>query len=155
MKRLVAALAIGAFTAVGAIAEPLNIAVEHAWARATPKGAKTGAAYITLVNSGTRDDRLLQVTSPVAESVQFHSETNDNGVMKMRMLAAVTVDPGAQVTLKPGGIHMMLLGLKQPLKEGQTISLTLTFEKAGDIAATARVGSIAAMDDPEAHANGG
>jgi copper(I)-binding protein len=155
VKRLIAALAICAFTAVSAMAEPSNIAVEHAWARATPKGATTGAAYITLVNTGASDDRLLRATSPVAETIQFHSETNDNGVMKMALLPTIAVGSGAQVTLKPGGAHMMLVGLRQPLKEGQTIPLTLTFEKAGDITTTAQVGSIAAMHDPEAHANGG
>ena len=129
--------------------------VEHAWARATPKGAITGAAYVTLVNNGVSDDRLLGVTSPAAESIQFHSETNDNGVMRMVQLPALDVRPGTPVVLKPGGIHMMLLHLKQQLNEGEPIPLALSFERAGTIEVMARVGKVGAMNDPATLAGGG
>ncbi len=157
MRPIVAALAIaiGTLAPASAMAESSSMAVEHAWARATPKAATTGAAYVTLVNNGTGDDRLVGASTPVAEKVQFHSETNENGVMKMRQLLTLDVSPAAPVVLKPGGIHMMLVGLKQQLKEGQALPLTLTFEKAGSIGTTARVGKIGAMEDPDPHADGG
>jgi periplasmic copper chaperone A len=110
-----------------------SVAVEDAWARATPIRAETGVIYMTLVNGGIVGDRLLGATTPMAERVEFHSNMNDNGVMKMRELSTIGVAPGARVILKPSGTHAMLLGLKQPLKEGQSFPITLTFEKAGKI----------------------
>jgi len=108
-----------------------SILVDHPWARATPAGAKTGAAYMTLINNGSAGDRLLGATTPVADKIQFHSVTEDNGVSRMREMHDVAVAPGARVAFSPGGMHVMLVGLKQPLKEGQTFPLSLTFEKAG------------------------
>jgi copper(I)-binding protein len=157
MKRVILALAVAISTLgpITALAGPNSIAVEHAWARATPKSASTGAAFVTLVNNGTSDDRLLGVTSPAAERTQLFSESIDNGVMKMTQLLSLDLHPGTPVVFKPGGIHMMLMGLKQPLSEGQTFPLTLTFEKAGVIEATVAVGKIGAIDDTAAHAKAG
>src|SRR6266446_8811037 len=107
------------------------IVVDHPWARATPAGAKTGAAYMTLINNGSSGDRLMGATTPVADAVQFHSVSEENGVSRMREMHDVAVAPGARVTFSPGGMHVMLVELKQPLKEGQTFPLSLTFEKAG------------------------
>jgi copper(I)-binding protein len=123
-----------------------NITVEHAWARATPKGAPNAAAYLTLVNNGSEPDRLIGASSPVADDIQFHEELEENGVSKMRALETIDVAPGASVVLKPSGLHLMLR-IKQQLKEGDTFPLTLTFEKAGPIEATVRVGKVGAMDD--------
>jgi copper(I)-binding protein len=125
-------LACGSQVRAQAVTES-SVAVEDAWARATPVRAETGVIYMTLVNGGTVGDRLLGATTPMAEKVEFHSNMNGNGVMKMRELSAIVVAPGARVTLKPSGTHAMMIGLKQPLKEGQSFPLTLTFEKAGKI----------------------
>src|SRR5215471_20692066 len=96
-----------------------TIVIENPWARATPGGAKTGATYVTLVNNGTSGDRLLGATTPVADKVQFHSTSEEGGVSRMRETRAVEVAPGDQVAFSPsGGMHIMLVGLKQPLKEG-------------------------------------
>jgi len=156
MKRIIVALAIaiGVFATATAEADPGSIAVEHAWARATPKGAVTGAGYVTLVNNGTSDDRLLGATSPIATTIQFHSESSENGVMKMAQLPALDLHPGQPVVLKPSGIHMMMLGLKQQLQEGQSFPLTLTFEQAGSVEVTVRIGKVGAMDDPGVGAGG-
>src|SRR6516165_245902 len=111
---------------------PANpIVVDQPWARATPPGAKTGAAYMTLVNNGTAADRLLSATTPLADKVEFHKETEERGVSRMREVPSVEVQPGAKVTFKPAETHMMMIGLKQPLKEAQTLPLTLQFESAG------------------------
>jgi copper(I)-binding protein len=157
MRNIVAVitLAIGLSAIGSATAGASGIAAEHAWARATPKGATVGAAYVTLVNNGSDDDRLVGASSPTADAVQFHSETNDDGVMKMARLAALDVRPGTPVVFKPGSIHIMLLGLKQQLREGESIPLTLSFEKAGPLSVTARVGKIGAMDLPDADSNNG
>jgi len=134
------------------------IVVDHPWARATPAGAKTGAAYMTLINNGSAGDRLLGATTPVADKIQFHSVTEDNGVSRMREMHDVAVAPGARVTFSPGGMHVMLVGLKQPLKEGQTFPLALTFEKAGKVDVTVSVAKVGAMQhgdmSPMMHENG-
>lgn len=122
-----------------------SIVVEHAWARATPAGAKTGAVYMTLINNGAIPDRLLGATTPVADQVQFHKVSEENGVSSMRELRTMDIASGATVTFKPSDMHVMLVGLKQPLKEGQTISLTLDFEKAGKVSMTASVARVGAM----------
>ena len=126
-----------------------SIVVERPWARATPAGAKTGAVYMTVINNGAAPDRLLGATTPVADKVQIHKVSDENGVSSMRELSALDIAPGSRATFRPGDIHAMLVGLKQPLKEGQTISLTLEFEKAGKIdvaAAVAKVGALQGVD---------
>jgi periplasmic copper chaperone A len=122
-----------------------KIVVEQPFARATPKGAMTGAAYMTLVNNGASADRLVGATTPVADKVQFHKETEDNGVSRMREVHSVDLEPGAKVSFKPGDMHMMIVGLKQPLVQGQTLSLALQFEKAGNIEVTVPIQGIGAM----------
>ena len=124
---------------------PSTIRVENAWARATPARAKTGAAYVAVINNGGIADRLLSATTPLAQAIQFHKETEDNGISRMRELRTVEIDPGAKVIFKPGDMHMMMVGLKQPLKEGDTFPLTLTFEKAGKIDVTVSVAKVGAM----------
>ncbi len=147
MRYLIAALmvVIGAWAAVDAEAAE-SIVVEHAWARASPKGAPNGVTYLTLVNKGAEADRLVGASSPVAENIQFHEEKTEDGVSKMRQLEAIDLLPGSTVKLKPSGIHLMMK-LKQQLLEGQTFPLTLTFEKAGAIEVTVKIGKVGAMDD--------
>jgi hypothetical protein len=77
--------------------------------------------------------RLVEASTPVAEQVRFHMSMSENGIDRMRELPAIDVAPGAKVTLKPGGMHAMLVGLKEALKQGQNFSMTLNFEKAGKI----------------------
>lgn len=149
MKRIVLALSvvISTWATAASLAGQNSITVEHAWARATPKMAVTGGGYLTVTNRGPGEDRLLNVTSPVAEKIQFHSMAIDNGVAKMTQLSTIELPPGVPVVFKTGGIHMMLLGLKHQLKEGETVPLTLTFEKADAIEVEARVLGIGATGD--------
>jgi periplasmic copper chaperone A len=123
-----------------------TIIVADAWARATPKGSTTAVIYITVINNGQDADRLLGATTPMAEKVQLHSNTNDNGVMKMRELTSIEIEAGKKVALKPGGTHAMLVGLKQPLVEGQSFSVTVEFEKAGKIDVPVSVEKIGATE---------
>ena len=122
-----------------------TIVVERPWARATPAGARTGVVYVTLINNGSSSDSLVSAATPVADQVQFHSATEENGVSRMREMRTVDVTPGAKVAFSPGGLHIMVVGLKQPLKEGQTFPLTLTFEKAGKIDVTVPIEKVGAM----------
>lgn len=111
---------------------PIQIA--EAWARATPTGAKAGAAYMTIENRGRHEDRLTGVTSAAAEHVQIHAMTMDGDVTRMREIAGgVGVPPNGSVALKPGGDHLMLLGLHRPLKAGDTVAVTLNFARAGAV----------------------
>ncbi len=150
MRTICAALTLAvALLGIGdAFAASDQIVVEKAWARATPKMAVTGGAYLTVTNRGPGEDRVLNVTSPVAEKIQFHAMTVDNDVAKMTRLLAIELPPGVPVVFKPGGIHMMLLGLNRQLKEGETVPLILTFEKAEAIELDAQVLEIAATAQP-------
>jgi copper(I)-binding protein len=104
------------------------------WSRATPAGANTGAGYFTIENHGTATDRLIGGSSPVAVKVEVHQMTMTDGVMRMRPVdGGLAVEPGKSVTLEPNGFHVMLIGLKAPLKTGDKISATLQFEKAGKV----------------------
>jgi periplasmic copper chaperone A len=125
-----------------------TIAVEQPWARATPAGATTGAVYMTVDNKSGSADRLTGASSDVAGKVQIHEMTVVNGVMQMRQLAdGLAIPAGGSVALKPGSYHVMLIGLKKPLKAGETFPLTLTFAKAGNISVTVPVQSMGAMQD--------
>jgi copper(I)-binding protein len=121
------------------------ITVENAWARATPGAIKTGGAYMTLVDHGADPDRLVGVSTPVAGKAELHVMSEANGVMTMRPVDALTVEPGKPVELKPGGYHVMLIDLKQPLKQGDSFPMSLTFEKAGTIQVTVKVEKPGAM----------
>jgi copper(I)-binding protein len=123
------ACAAGLVVASVALAQTNQLEISNAWARATPGKAETGAAYMT-IRSPT-PDRLLSASSPVAKKAELHTMEMAGMVMKMRPLAALDIPAGQPVSLKPGGEHVMLLGLNVPLREGQSFSLTLTFEKAG------------------------
>ena len=145
MRLTLIAAASAAGIAFAAAAEPSAITVTEAWARATPPGAKTGAAYVTVTNKGKEADKLLSATTPVAGEAQLHTTLTENGVMKMRPVSAIDLKPGASVTLKPGGMHLMLMDLKQPLKQGESFPLALTFEKAGTVEANVKVQKVGAM----------
>lgn len=121
-----------------------SIHIESAWARATPGGARTAAIYLTLTAEGT-GDRLVGCSTPVAEKAQLHSETMANGIMEMRPVASLSIKPGTPAVLKPGGYHIMLTGLKHPLKAGDSFPLTLDFASAGAQQVSVRVEKPGAM----------
>ena len=116
-------------TAAVASAQTGQLAVDNAWARATPGKSDIGAAYVT-IHSPT-DDRLVAASTPVAKKAELHTMEMSGMVMKMRPISSIDIPAGQSVSLAPGGMHIMLMGLKQPLKAGQSFPLTLTFAKAG------------------------
>jgi periplasmic copper chaperone A len=106
--------------------------VAHPHARPTVTGQPSGAAYLTIENKGKAGDRLLGASSPAAKSVEIHTMSMEGNLMKMREVNEIALKPGATVAMEPGGgYHLMLIGLRQPLKAGDKFPLTLTFEKAG------------------------
>ena len=115
-----------------------TITIEHPYARATVQGQPTGGAYLTLVNSGA-GDRLVSVAGDVAKAVEMHEMTMDGDVMKMRQLSGIDLPTGRRVELKPGGLHIMLIGLKGPLQAGQSFPLTLRFDHAGEVTIDVKV----------------
>lgn len=113
--------------------DPATIKVEEPWARESPPTVTNGAAYMTLVNTGKEADRLVGASGEVSAAVELHTHLMEDGVMKMRPIKAIEVNPGEPAVLRPGGLHVMLIGLKKPLVGGQTFPLRLRFEKAGEI----------------------
>lgn len=110
------------------------VVITEPWSRETAEGQNAGGAFMTIANTGTAADRLTGGSTPVAGRVEIHTMTMENDVMRMRQLAdGLEVPAGGQVTLKPGSFHVMLMDLKQPLKAGEKVPLTLTFAGAGTV----------------------
>jgi copper(I)-binding protein len=114
------------------------VMVQEAWARASAGAAKAGAAYVTLMG-GAQPDTLVGASTPVAATAEPHETINDNGVMKMRPAPRVEIPAHQTVTFAPGGTHIMLMGLKQPLTAGQSFPLTLTFAHAAPVTVEVQV----------------
>ena len=136
LKSLTAAAAFFALSMLPALAEDIkvgNLKLETPWARATPKGAEVGSAYLTIHNDGAEADTLVSAAADVA-AVQIHEMSMTGGVMKMRELAnGLAIPPHATVKLGPGSFHLMLVNLKQALKSGETLAMKLKFAKAGEV----------------------
>lgn len=128
-----------------------DVIVSDVWSRALPAVSTTGAAYMTLTNDGRAPDRLLRVSSPAAERAELHTHLNDDGVVRMRPVSAIEVEPGSSIVLAPGGLHVMLFGLKQPLAAGTRFPLRLTFERGGEVEVIVQVRGAGAP----AHGHGG
>jgi periplasmic copper chaperone A len=120
-----------------------NIVVTAAWARATPPGASVGAVYVTLENRGASNERLVSVASPAAKSAMLHETVEEGGISTMRE-SENAIAPGATLEMKPGSVHIMLMEITKPLKEGETVSVVLSFEKAGEVRVGAEVAPIGA-----------
>ena len=127
-------------------AEQSGIRVDHVWSRAAMAGHQ-GAVYLTITDTGA-PDMLTGVATPVAGMAGLHESINDNGVMKMRPVTSLLVAPGKAVALAPGGYHIMLMDLKQPLKEGDSFPVTLSFAKSGQVTVTAIVATAGAAAMP-------
>jgi copper(I)-binding protein len=154
MRMAIVAAFVAGFAMAGAgAAQPSaaagRIEIEQPWARATPGTAQIGAVYLTIRSPAA--DRLVSASSPVAARAEFHESAMSGMVMKMRRLAGVAIPAGQGVAFAPGGMHIMLVGLEAPLREGQSFPLTLTFARAGPQTVTVLVGKVGAMGPPPAH----
>lgn len=129
-RRSLVALAIAAaFAALPAVAGEL--AILNAWSRSTPPVAKVGVVYFTLRNDTKKSDRLLKLSTPVATRVEVHRTEELDGIARMREVAVLHVEAGQTLEFQPGGLHVMLMGLRKPLVAGTSYDLDLLFEVAG------------------------
>jgi len=153
MHKLSRILAFAAISTI-AFAAPANaddvkagdLVISQAWSRATPGGAKVAGGYLTIENKGTAPDRLIGGSADIAGKFEIHEMAMENGVMKMRPLdKGLAIDGGKTVKFAPGGYHLMLEELKGPLKQGDSVPVTLQFEKAGKVAVTLDVQGVGAQ----------
>ncbi len=107
--------------------------VEGAWARATPPAARTGAAYLTVINTGGEPDHLVAASSPAAAQAELHTHISEGNVARMQQLPAIDIPAGGRVSFAPGGLHVMLMNLQGPLRDGTRFPLTLRFARAGEL----------------------
>ena len=129
-----------------------SLKIGNPWARATPPTAPSGGGVLTVTNTGAAADRLVSATSPAAGQVQIHEMKMDGTIMRMRELEnGLEIPPGATVALAPGGLHLMMMGLKAPLKEATRVPVTLVFEKAGKIDVELSVMALGASPDAHKH----
>ncbi len=158
------ALLIGSVACSGAAAEEKivptveagDLLIDTPWTRATPGGAKVGAGYMTIVNRSEAADRLVAGKSDIAERVEIHTMTMEGGVMRMRELKdGLVLAPKSITELKPGGYHVMLIGLKKAIAKGDKVAVQLTFEKAGSVDLTFTAAAIGAKSPPGRPADAG
>jgi copper(I)-binding protein len=145
MSKNLVVFAVCLLIAGTAAAQRGAVEVTDAWARATPGKAENGAAYLTIASP--TPDRLTGLATPVAKAAELHmEETVAGGVMRMRPLTGVDLAAGQKIAMKPGAMHVMLVGLKAPLRPGQSFPMTLYFEKAGSREVTVTVEKAGAID---------
>ena len=142
--------------AAAARADTAGIEVGEAFSRASIGQATSGVVYLRLVNRSSLPDRLIGVSTPAAARSDLHMSERAGGVVRMRRLETLAISAGEAVAFEPGGAHIMLSGLTAPLREGDSLALTLEFEQAGAVTVEVPVrsiaaGSAAAEDGHEAH----
>ena len=120
-------------------AQSNTLTVEDAWARPTPGIVKTAAVYFKVINRGTSSDRLVAASTPAADRAEMHINLHEGDVVRMRRVISIDVPAGGEQVFSPNGFHVMLTGLRQPLKAGDAVPLTLQFDHAGPITVTVNV----------------
>ncbi|HEX5768263.1 MAG TPA: copper chaperone PCu(A)C [Burkholderiales bacterium] len=110
-----------------------EIQVRHPWSRATPPGAQVAVGYMEIRNHGAQPDRLVAVSTPVAKRVEMHVTQREGEVMRMRQVKHFEIPARERVALRPGGSHLMLVDITQPLKKGERFTMRLHFERAGEL----------------------
>lgn len=151
LSRRAALLSLSALCAAPALpafaqqAQTATLDISGGFTRASPKVAQAGAAFMTIRSRGGAD-RLIGFTSPNCTQPELHTHIHDNGMMKMRRVEAIDIPAGGEALLKPGGLHLMLIGLTTPLTEGATVPVTLIFEQAGEVPLSLPVKAAGAMN---------
>jgi periplasmic copper chaperone A len=142
-------VALTAAAHAGEVARLGRLEIDTPWARATIGTARPGAASVTLRNTGDQLEKLVGITTPAAAHAEVHEMTQQGGIMKMRPAVPLEIPPGEEVRLEPGGMHIMLMQLQQPLEEGESIPITFTFREAGEITPITPIASLTARTPPE------
>jgi periplasmic copper chaperone A len=150
------ALAAALAPAMGQEYKAGPIKIESPWIRATPAGAEVAGGYVKIENTGTEADRLIGGSTGIAGKFEIHEMKMEGSIMKMRELPkGLELKPGESVELKPGSYHLMLVGLKQQAKAGDTVKGTLVFEKAGTVEVEYAVRGMGAKGGAQGAAKGG
>ena len=140
---LAAALLAFAPLAVQAAEGPVSVA--DPYARAVPPGQPNSGAFMTLTNASAQPRALVSASSPAARTVELHTHVNEDGMMRMRKVERIEIPAGTTVTLAPGGLHVMLIGLKEDLKPGTSVDLALSFDDGSQVQVQAPVRKIEPM----------
>ena len=130
MRRTIASFAFSLAAALpcAALADNTALTIQDPYVRLAPPHAPATGAFMLIKNAGNSDRQLVKAESNVAKTVQLHNHINENGVMKMREVPSIDIKANGQAELKPGSYHVMLIGLTQPLKDGDPVAITLTFD---------------------------
>lgn len=129
-----------------------DLVLYNAFTRAMPPTARAGGGFVAIANTGSEDDRLVSAASDAAAAVELHNMIMDGGVMVMREFEnGIEIPAGAVTMLKPGGMHIMFIDAPAPFKQGDTVSVTLSFEKAGDITIDLPIGALGSTEMPMKH----
>jgi copper(I)-binding protein len=149
-------LSTGAVAGDAGMAKVGDVMIHDGWARASIGSAPNSAAYMTLMTHGDSADKLVGAKTQVAETAELHNHIMEGDIAKMREVEAIEVKPGEAATLEPGGFHVMLMGLKEPLTAGDVLPLTLIFEQAGEVTLEVPIKDLrGGMKHGDGHKHGG
>lgn len=149
MKTIVWLLALPTLVAASSVYP--QIRVENAWSRATPPSVTIGVGYMTIHNGSPKADRLVGGESPAAQKVETHATVRDGDISHMRLVAGYDIPANGTFELGPGGAHLMLTGLKAPLKAGDRVPVVLRFKRAGELKVDLRVEPIGSSEGAHKH----
>jgi hypothetical protein len=139
-------LAAGLLFSAGVVAGAAdNVAVQDAYVRLAPPNAPATGAFMVIRNNGDKDVKVVKADNPASQATELHTHLNEGGVMKMRPVPAIEIKAKGEAVLKPGGLHVMMIDLKAPMKEGDLVPITLTFDDGSSKRVDARVVRAAAM----------
>lgn len=139
MKQL-SLLAAGLMLSAGVLAGAAdNVTVQDPYVRLAPPNAPATGAFMVIKNTGDKDVKVLKADNPASRVTELHTHLNENGVMKMRPVAAIEVKAKGQAVLQPGGLHVMMIDLKAPMKEGDIVPITLSFDDGSSKQVDAKV----------------
>ena len=141
MSKVIIALLTTAILSISTAVTAKTIEIAHPWSKAVPPTSNVTAAFLSIINHSNVDDTLIAAHSPIAEIVELHTHTNDNGLMQMRQVKAIDVAAEQQQQLVPGGLHVMLFNLTEVPSIDSQFPLTLTFKHAGEITVNVAVKS--------------
>jgi hypothetical protein len=143
---LMTVLLASSFSAFAAVTE--QVQVTDGYVREVPAGQQISAAFMTVHNDDMSDHKIVSASSPAAKTVELHTHTHENGMMKMRQVPDIALPAGGDTFLKPGGLHIMLIGLTQELKKDVPVSVTIKFEDGSEKTLSLPVKSVMPMSSP-------
>ena len=151
MKRLTM-LAAGLLFSAGVLAGAAdNVSVQDPYVRLAPPNAAATAAFMVIRNTGDKDVKVVKADNPVSKATELHTHLNEGGVMKMRPVPAIEIKAKGEAVLRPGGLHVMMIDLKAPMKEGDSVPITLTFDDGSSKQVDAKVLRATAVPAPTEH----